>query len=156
MAELTADLFISADGYALGENSGPYFGYGGPDLDRWIGFMDERYVLDRVRQAAAAMQPKRGATVRSNTAEAAPQDGPPRAGSPRQGQTGRAFDRSDPVHRVEREALKLAVQWPGLTGPEFDALGAEAFSVPVHVAVFGLVAGCSKLMQFRRGQGARS
>ncbi len=29
------------------------------DLDRWIGFMDERYVLDRVRQAAAAMQPKR-------------------------------------------------------------------------------------------------
>ena len=37
------------------------------DLDRWIGFMDERYVLDRVRQAAAAMQPKRGAPVRSNT-----------------------------------------------------------------------------------------
>ena len=42
------------------------------DLDRWIGFMDERYVLDRVRQAAAAMQPKRGATVRSNQGEAAP------------------------------------------------------------------------------------
>ena len=36
------------------------------DLDRWIGFMDERYVLDRVRQAAAAMQPKRGAPARSN------------------------------------------------------------------------------------------
>ena len=45
------------------------------DLDRWIGFMDERYVLDRVRQAAAAMQPKRGAPVRSNTAEAAPESG---------------------------------------------------------------------------------
>ena len=34
--ELTADLFVSADGYALGENAGPYFGYGGPDLDGWI------------------------------------------------------------------------------------------------------------------------
>jgi dihydrofolate reductase len=36
VAELTADLFVSADGYALGENAGPYFGYGGPDLDRWV------------------------------------------------------------------------------------------------------------------------
>jgi hypothetical protein len=34
VVELTADLFISADGYALGENTGPYFGYGGPELDR--------------------------------------------------------------------------------------------------------------------------
>ena len=44
--------------------------------------------------------------------------------------------------RVEREALKLAVQWPGLTGPEFDTLGPAAFSVPAHAAVFGLVASC--------------
>jgi dihydrofolate reductase len=36
VVELTADLFVSADGYALGENSGPYFGYGGPELDRWV------------------------------------------------------------------------------------------------------------------------
>ena len=36
MVQLTADLFVSADGYALGENAGPYFGYGGPDLDRWV------------------------------------------------------------------------------------------------------------------------
>jgi dihydrofolate reductase len=36
VVELTADLFVSADGYALGENAGPYFGYGGPDLDRWV------------------------------------------------------------------------------------------------------------------------
>jgi dihydrofolate reductase len=34
--ELTADLFVSADGYALGVNTGAYFGYGGPELDRWI------------------------------------------------------------------------------------------------------------------------
>jgi dihydrofolate reductase len=36
VVQLTADLFVSADGYALGENTGPYFGYGGPDLDRWV------------------------------------------------------------------------------------------------------------------------
>jgi len=34
------------------------------------------------------------------------------------------------------------VQWPAITGPEFDALGATAFSVPAHAAVFGLVAAC--------------
>ena len=30
------------------------------DLDRWIGFMDERYILDRVRQAPAAVRPEPG------------------------------------------------------------------------------------------------
>jgi len=36
MAALTADLFLSLDGFALGEDVGPYFGYGGPELDGWI------------------------------------------------------------------------------------------------------------------------
>jgi DNA primase len=102
--------------------------------------MDERYVLDRVRQAAAAMQPKRGAPARSNTADAAPDKDQQRPGNPRQSQ--RAFDRSDPVHRVEREALKLAVQWSALIGPEFDALGATAFTLPAHAAVFELIVAC--------------
>ncbi|MGD0705109.1 MAG: DNA primase, partial [Trebonia sp.] len=112
------------------------------DLDRWIGFMDERYVLDRVRQAAAAVQQKRGATGRYPNSEAAPDAGQQRPASLRQGQNGRNQDRADPVHRVEREALKLAVQWSGLTGPEFDALGAAAFTLPAHAAVFELIAGC--------------
>ena len=112
------------------------------DLDRWIGFMDERYVLDRVRQAATAVQPKRAATARYPNSEAAPDAGRQRPGNLRQGQGGRSQDRADPVHRVEREALKLAVQWSGLTGPEFDALGAAAFTLPAHAAVFELIAGC--------------
>jgi dihydrofolate reductase len=33
---LTADLFVSVDGWARGENSPGYFGYYGPDLGRWI------------------------------------------------------------------------------------------------------------------------
>ena len=37
MSELIADLFISVDGCAKGSRSPAYFGFGGPDLDRWIG-----------------------------------------------------------------------------------------------------------------------
>lgn len=33
---VTADLFISVDGFAKGEQSPGYFGYFGPELDQWI------------------------------------------------------------------------------------------------------------------------
>jgi dihydrofolate reductase len=36
MQPLTADLFVTLDGFALGEGSGPFFGYTGPELDRWV------------------------------------------------------------------------------------------------------------------------
>jgi DNA primase len=36
------------------------------------------------------------------------------------------------VARVEREALKVALQLPAVAGPQFDALAAEAFLVPAH------------------------
>jgi DNA primase len=117
------------------------------DLDRWIGFSDERYILDRVRHAAGAMKAARGATIRSGGANQAPAANGQRGAGASQGKTdrqraGQGYDRSDPVLRVEREALKLAVQWPALTGPEFDTLGATAFSVPAHAAVVGLIASC--------------
>jgi len=115
------------------------------DLDRWIGFMDEKYVVDRVRQAAAAARGRGGTPVRSSQQAASPDANGQRranAGQPEGGQPARPYDRSDPVLRVEREALKLAVQWPALTGPEFDALGAAAFTVPAHATAFGLIAAC--------------
>jgi len=118
------------------------------DLDRWIGFMDERYILDRVRNAAGATKAARTTLNRSGGASENGQrranagQGQPGQGPGGQGPGGRPYDRGDPVLRVEREALKLAVQWPAITGPEFDALGATAFSVPAHAAVFGLVAAC--------------
>lgn len=36
MRTLTADLFVTLDGFAQGEGWPAYFGYFGPDLERWI------------------------------------------------------------------------------------------------------------------------
>ena len=36
LRELTADLFISLDGFASGVNQGPYFGYFGKNLGDWV------------------------------------------------------------------------------------------------------------------------
>jgi dihydrofolate reductase len=36
MRELTADLFVSLDGFAAGVDEGPYFGYAGPELAGWV------------------------------------------------------------------------------------------------------------------------
>jgi DNA primase len=109
------------------------------NLDRWLGLMDERFVLARVRDHAAGTRGGRDGRVRSGESVAArAADGPPRGNG--QPTAALRYDRSDPVHLVEREVLKLAVQWPALCGPEFDALGAAAFTVPVHGAVFGLIA----------------
>ena len=133
------------------------------NLDRWVGMMDEGFVLDRVRQHAGgpageggrgAGRPGRRDAARPGTAGhgAAGPGGPGAAGNggyetqrngrrvPSGAPGDAPYDPSDPVAQVEREALKLAVQRPALCGPEFDALGAEAFTVPAHAAVFQLIA----------------
>jgi len=120
------------------------------NLDRWLGLMDERFVLARVRQHAGggrgAGRDGRDRSVDPSTARGG--DGQRSA----DGQQGRPYDRSDPVLRVEREALKLAVQWPALCGPEFDALSAAAFTIPVHGAVAGLIAGCGGVVSAGRAR----
>lgn len=78
------------------------------NLDRWLGFLDEEFVLRRV-------------TEHRSQARA-----PARLSEPR---------RDDPVVIVEREALKVALQYPGLAGPLFDTLGTGMFTVPELRAV---------------------
>src|ERR1700742_3222396 len=120
------------------------------NLDRWLGLLDEGFVLSRVRAQMAPSQigprlgrrdprgasgPDRGYRERNG------RPGSPRVNGARpRGDGARPYDLSDPAVRVEREVLKLGIQQPGLCGPEFDALGAEAFFAPAHAAVFTLVA----------------
>jgi len=128
-------------------------------LDRWLGLMDEDFVLARVRAQAPAgpgsRRPGRAGAGRENglrrgQGNQLPRDaGPPgqddgSPGEPGPGQRAPEFryDTNDPVIQLEREVLKLAVQRPALCGPVFDALGAESFTAPVHASVFGLIAGC--------------
>jgi DNA primase len=119
------------------------------NLDRWLGLMDERFVLARVRaHAGDTGTPRRRPGQDRGQGSRGGQPGPfgangdARGNGGSRGDGGPPYDLRDPVVLVEREALKLAVQRPALCGPEFDALGADAFTAPVHGAVFTLIAAC--------------
>jgi dihydrofolate reductase len=61
MPELIADLFISVDGCARGSRSPAYFGFGGPDLDRWIQDQmkrPQRHIMGRKTYEALAALPE--------------------------------------------------------------------------------------------------
>jgi len=137
-------------------------------LDRWLGMMDEAFVLARIgahARPAAGSRTARSAAPRPRAGESgsagAGSAGAGSAGAGSAGGNGAAangaaadgssawahdqaarYDPGDPIVNVERQALKLAVQRPALCGPVFDALGADSFTTPVHAAVFELIAGC--------------
>ncbi|GAB3137384.1 DNA primase [Microbispora hainanensis] len=99
------------------------------DLDRWLGFIDEGFVIQRVQQVVGRTQEGGHAPGRRQAARGA---APARPAQARQ-------EPLDPAVRLEAEALKLAVQRPALLGPEFDALGAATFTLPEHVALYELI-----------------
>ncbi|WP_433184163.1 DNA primase [Actinoallomurus sp. CA-150999] len=99
------------------------------DLDKWTGFLDEQFVLRRVREHATG---RPGESRRGDARARRPEPAP----APRRP----AQDPYDPVVQVERETLKLAVQRPALLGPAFDAMPTEALIVPGHGAVRALIA----------------
>ena len=118
------------------------------NLDRWLGLMDEEFVMARVRTHAGdtrtAKDSRNAGRQRGAPGPAQAQDR--ETGNGHHGPFGKKeespYDPHDPVVQLERQVLQLAVQRPGLCGPEFDALGADAFTVPVHRAVFTLIAAC--------------
>jgi DNA primase len=121
-------------------------------LDRWLGMMDEAFVVERVLtradRAATGSARGRGAPTgqAAGPAAADARNGASRgpAGTdgpvPLQGGPAGGYDQHDPVVNVERQALKLAVQRPVLCGPAFDALDPAIFTVPAHAAVSQLIA----------------
>jgi DNA primase len=117
-------------------------------VDRWLGINDEALILRRIAGHMRGQRPGTAGYGRRRPGQDRKQQdqgklpgsfGPNGDGS---GSGGPPYDLTDPVVQVEREALKLAVQRPGLCGPEFDTLGPDAFTVPVHGAVFTLIAEC--------------
>jgi len=140
-------------------------------LDRWLGMLDEDFVLARVRRRGAGTGPRdrtgwRDGSLRPAGDAAGPgrrdsddRDGrADRSGGRAPGEQGSRpgigpgqaspapseppYDLGDPVIQVEREALKLAIQRPVLCGPAFDAMGPDAFTAPRHATVRDLVAAC--------------
>ncbi|MGH3154791.1 MAG: toprim domain-containing protein [Streptosporangiaceae bacterium] len=119
------------------------------NLDRWLGLMDEEFVMARVRAHAGdtRSRPESRTAGTAATAGSKRRDSEQENGNGHRGSFGRKNDEqphdpTDPVVALERQVLQLAVQRPALCGPEFDALGADAFTVPVHRAVYGLIAEC--------------
>jgi len=140
-------------------------------LDRWLGMMDEGFVLDRVlahaRRPANARHPGMSADggarvgqgnggrpangVAAGTGGTA---GDGVAAANRQASTPEhpargPYDQHDPVVNVERQALKLAIQRPALCGPVFDELSAAVFTVPAHATVRDLIASSGGVVSAR-------
>jgi DNA primase len=102
-------------------------------LAGWVGWDDVAQVIDRVR--SAAKKPK--SSVRGGAAprRVGQQPGPAAAAEPDAARP----DPHDPVLRLQREALKSALQSPALAGPVFDTLTVESFTHPGYAAVRGAI-----------------
>jgi DNA primase len=99
-------------------------------LAGWLG-MEVPPVVDAVRAASRTA----GATSQRPAPTAAPAASAPAASAP--------VNRPDPADRrlvVERELLKLVLQYPTLVGAEFDALDPQTMRHPAYVAVARTVA----------------
>ncbi|MFB9376253.1 DNA primase [Kineococcus gynurae] len=83
------------------------------NLDRWLGFLDERFVLDRVRRHSGG----RG------------------SGAPEPARPATPAPERDPVTLLERGVLACVLQAPAVLADDFDALDPDAFTAPGHRAV---------------------
>jgi DNA primase len=93
--------------------------------------------MSRARAAGggrSAPEQGRGSRGPYGTGPGGPQD---RGGDrqPPAGPRGPRLDLRSPAHRVERELLKLALQFPALVSPAFDAYGEDEFTGPPYAAV---------------------
>ncbi len=96
-------------------------------LSHWSGWRgEEATVVRRVRETAGAEPTRRRTKPRA--APRAPEEGASEDGPTRP-------PREDPRLWAQREALKAVLQSPGLTGPVYDTLPAEAFTHPTYAAL---------------------
>jgi DNA primase len=93
---------------------------------------EEQAIIRRVRALSRARQ-NRGPGPLSPPGRAAPPAAQPE--QPPQAPRGPRLDLRSRAHRAERELLKLALQFPQLVSPAFDAYGEDEFTAPPYVAV---------------------
>ncbi|GAA4018091.1 DNA primase [Allokutzneria multivorans] len=100
-------------------------------LSGWLGWDDTAEVLRRVRIAAGQSPDARAGRQRK------PQPVDPDQGAlPVEVPSGPARpDPRDPGLRLQREAIKAALQIPALAGPVYDSLSDEAFTHPAYLAL---------------------
>lgn len=100
-----------------------------------LGILDTQFVVRRVSQLARWQRERRqsgaGPAGPRTARPSAAQAGPAAPAGPR----GPRLDMRSPAQRVERELLKLALQYPELVSPAFDAYGEDEFTAPPYVAV---------------------
>ncbi|WP_062206565.1 DNA primase [Streptomyces sp. NBRC 109706] len=93
-----------------------------------VGIQDTGFVVRRIGQLARW---NRGRAQQRPTARpSAPAAEPARSAAP-----GPALNLRNPAHAGERELLKLALQFPELVAPAFDAYGEDEFTAPPYALV---------------------
>ena len=92
---------------------------------------EEQSMIRRVR----AMSRARAAGAPPERRAPAGSYGPAQSNNAPQGPHGPRLDLRSPAHRVERELLKLALQYPQLVSPAFDAYGEDEFTGPPYASV---------------------
>jgi DNA primase len=97
-------------------------------LAGWVGWAEEAQVIGRVREEAQKRGMPDRTRRRTQPAEPATQR-PPRT------EVAVRPNPADPTLWPQREALKSALQYPGLAGPVFDSLTVESFTHPGYAAV---------------------
>ncbi|WP_255951424.1 DNA primase [Streptomyces odontomachi] len=96
-----------------------------------VGILDPEFVVDKVGYLS-----RRGGGGGGRAAgqrPAAPEQAYPSGA--RTGARGPALTLRNPVFKTERELLKLALQYPELVSPAFDAYEADEFTAPPYTAV---------------------
>jgi DNA primase len=104
----------------------------GRRLAGWLG-MDVEAVMSTLSEIARR-QARQGTAAPSAAEPAADAPAQPKEKLPRP-------DPRDPVLMVEREMLKVALQYPQLAGPAYDGMDADAFTAPAYHALHKAIVG---------------
>ncbi|WP_282695171.1 DNA primase [Streptomyces sp. CC208A] len=95
-----------------------------------VGILDTQFVVRRVSQIAQWQRGK-GADRPADRRQQRSYGNVQAPTAP----AGPALNLRSPAHRTERELLKLALQYPALVSPAFDAYGIDEFTAPPYAAV---------------------